>query len=165
MSRNGTKLRISKTGQLTNWHKAIRQLPLQRHKTDPITMNDLTITMGNLEERRADPAKPRDETITDEYLRVLATQASRVPLPVFIADLIIASMAAKYYSTLVWGSWIVIITAILVTRWWILTRLPSKSEVSIDVRERLAVSLSLANGLAHGGSGGGSSRGERVHRD
>ena len=115
-------------------------------------MNDLTITMGNLEERRADPAKPRDETITDEYLRVLATQASRVPLPVFIADLIIASMAAKYYSTLVWGSWIVIITAILVTRWWILTRLPSKSEVSIDVRERLAVSLSLANGLAHGGS-------------
>ena len=115
-------------------------------------MNDLTITMGNLEERRIDPVKARDETITDEYLRVLATQASRVPLPVFIANVIIASMAAKYYSTLLWGSWLLIITAILVTRWWILTRLPLKEEVSIDARERLAVSLSLANGLAHGGS-------------
>ena len=115
-------------------------------------MNDLTITMGNLEERRNDPVMPQDETITDEYLRVLATQASRVPLPVFVADLIIASLAANHYSILVWGSWLVIITAILLARWRILTRLPSRENMSIDQRERLAVSLSLANGLVHGAS-------------
>ena len=115
-------------------------------------MNDLTITMGNLEEIRDDPVMPRDETITDEYLRVLATQASRVPFPVFLAALIIASLAANHYSILVWGSWLVTITAILLARWRILTRLPSKEHVSIEQRERLAVSLSLANGLAHGAS-------------
>jgi signal transduction histidine kinase/CheY-like chemotaxis protein len=115
-------------------------------------MNDLTITMGNLEERRNDPATPQDGTITDEYLRVLATQASRVPVPVFIVALIITSMAASYYSALVWGSWLVIITTILLARWRILTRLPSKQDVSLDQRERIAVSLSLANGLAHGAS-------------
>ena len=115
-------------------------------------MNDLTITMENLEERRDDPAMARDGTIADEYLRVLATQASRVPIPVFIADLIIASMAANHYSILVWGSWLVIITTILLARWRILTRLPSKQDVSIGQRERMAVSLSLANGLVHGAS-------------
>jgi len=115
-------------------------------------MNDLTITMGNLEERRNDPATPQDGTITDEYLRVLATQASRVPIPVFIVAVIITSMAASYYSALVWGSWLVIITTILLARWRILTRLPSKQDVSLDQRERIAVSLSLANGLAHGAS-------------
>ncbi|MGD9392944.1 MAG: hybrid sensor histidine kinase/response regulator, partial [Chromatiales bacterium] len=115
-------------------------------------MNDLTITMGNLEEKRDDPALARDGTIADEYLRVLATQASRVPVPVFIAALIIASMAANHYAVLVWGSWLVIITTILLARWRILTGLPSKQEVSIDQRERIAVSLSLANGLAHGAS-------------
>jgi signal transduction histidine kinase/CheY-like chemotaxis protein len=115
-------------------------------------MNDLTITMGNLEERRNDPATPQDGTITDEYLRVLATQASRVPVPVFIVALIITSMAASYYSALVWGSWLVIITTILLARWRILTRLPSMQDVSIHQRERIAVSLSLANGLAHGAS-------------
>ena len=115
-------------------------------------MNDLTITMGNLEEKRDDPAIARDGTIADEYLRVLATQASRVPVPVFIAALIIASMAANHYGVLVWGSWLVIITTILLARWRILTGLPSKQEVSIDQRERIAVSLSLANGLAHGAS-------------
>jgi signal transduction histidine kinase/CheY-like chemotaxis protein len=115
-------------------------------------MNDLTITMGNLEERRNDPATPQDGTITDEYLRVLATQASRVPVPVFIVAVIITSMAASYYSALVWGSWLVIITTILLARWRILTRLPSMQDVSLDQRERIAVSLSLANGLAHGAS-------------
>jgi signal transduction histidine kinase/CheY-like chemotaxis protein len=115
-------------------------------------MNDLTITMGNLEERRNDPATPQDGTITDEYLRVLATQASRVPIPVFIVAVIITSMAASYYSALVWGSWLVIITTILLARWRILTRLPSMQDVSIHQRERIAVSLSLANGLAHGAS-------------
>lgn len=115
-------------------------------------MNDLTITMGNLEERRNDPATPQDGTITDEYLRVLATQASRVPVPVFIVAVIITSMAASYYSALVWGSWLVIITTILLARWRILTQLPSMQDVSLDQRERIAVSLSLANGLAHGAS-------------
>ncbi|MEJ2317477.1 MAG: HAMP domain-containing sensor histidine kinase, partial [Gammaproteobacteria bacterium] len=115
-------------------------------------MNDLTIIMGNLEERQDDPAMTRDKTIADEYLRVLATQASRVPLPVFVADLIIASLAANHYSALAWGSWLVIITAILLVRWRILTRLPSQLDVSIDRRERIAVVLSLANGLAHGAS-------------
>ena len=115
-------------------------------------MNDLTITMGNLEERRNEPAMSRDETVTDEYLRVLATQASRVPLPVFVADLIIASFAADHFPVMVWGSWLVIITAILLTRWRMLTRLPSMQDISIDRRERIAVSLSLANGLVHGAS-------------
>jgi signal transduction histidine kinase/CheY-like chemotaxis protein len=61
-------------------------------------------------------------------------------------------MAANHYAVLVWGSWLVIITTILLARWRILTGLPSKQEVSIDQRERIAVSLSLANGLAHGAS-------------
>jgi len=115
-------------------------------------MNDLTITMGKLEEIRDEPALAQDETIVDEYLKVLATQASRVPIPVFIAAIIIASMAANHYPVLAWGSWLVIITTILLARWRILTRLPSRQDVSLDLRERVAVSLSLANGLAHGAS-------------
>jgi signal transduction histidine kinase/CheY-like chemotaxis protein len=115
-------------------------------------MNDLTITMGNLEERREDPASTQDETIVDEYLKVLSTQASRVPAPVLIANIIIASMAANHFPALTWGIWLITLTAILAIRWKTLTRLPAKKDININQRMSVAVALSLANGLVHSAS-------------
>ncbi|MGD8678707.1 MAG: hybrid sensor histidine kinase/response regulator [Chromatiales bacterium] len=115
-------------------------------------MNDLTITMGNLEERREDPASTQDEMIADEYLKVLSTQASRVPAPVLIANIIIASMAANHYPALTWGIWLITVTAILAIRWKTLTQLPAKKDININQRMSVAVALSLANGLVHSAS-------------
>lgn len=108
--------------------------------------------MGKLEERSGDPGAMQDKRIESEYLQVLATQASRVPLPVFVADLIIASLAASYFHAAVWGGWLVLVALILVTRWRVLGHLPSRDDIPIERRVNIAIWLSLANGLIHGGS-------------
>ena len=75
-------------------------------------MNHRNSSMGKLRERTRDTVAIQDKTIESEYLEVLATQASRVPLPVFVADLIIASLAASYFPVAVWGGWLLLVSLI-----------------------------------------------------
>lgn len=90
--------------------------------------------------------------LEDQLLLLLGRQAKRVPLPVFVNSLIIAGLAAQYVTPFVWAPWLAAVVLILVARITILPRLPNRSDVPIQKRVRMAIALSLINGIAHGSS-------------
>lgn len=95
----------------------------------------------------SETAPPRLE---DQLLLVLGRQAKRVPLPVFLNSLIIAGLAAQYVSPVFWASWIALVAVVLVARIVILPRLPDRTDIQLKDRVRIAIALSLINGIAHG---------------
>lgn len=95
----------------------------------------------------SETAPPRLE---DQLLLVLGRQAKRVPLPVFLNSLIIAGLAAQYVSPVFWASWIALVAVVLVARIVILPRLPDRTDIPLKDRVRIAIALSLINGIAHG---------------
>lgn len=91
-------------------------------------------------------------SVEEEFLGVLATQASRVPIPVLTIGIICAAMAANYFSAVIWGGWLALVVAVLAARWMVLTRLPRKKHVPISTRINVAASLSLVNGVVQAAS-------------
>jgi signal transduction histidine kinase len=91
-------------------------------------------------------------SVEEEFLDVLATQASRVPIPVLTIGIITAAMAANYFPAVIWGGWLALVVAVLTVRWKVLTWLPHKKQIPIAARINVAVSLSFVNGLVHAAS-------------
>ena len=81
---------------------------------------------------------------------MLARQARRIPVPVFLAALMIAALASDYLPVWILGAWLSLVVAMLAIRWHVLGRLPARTELSAARRLQLAIALSAINGVIHG---------------
>ena len=81
-----------------------------------------------------------------ELLGLLARQGRRVPIPVFLAALMNASMVYGRVPALGLGAWLLLVALVLAVRWTILGRLPKAPGLSDVARLRIAIALSGLNG-------------------
>jgi len=89
-------------------------------------------------------------SVEEELLRLLARQARRMPIPVFLATTMIAAMAMDYIAHGILVAWLSLVAAVLVLRWYVLGRLPTVDSVPAEKRLYAAVALSALNGVTHG---------------
>ncbi len=96
--------------------------------------------------------QPSDATgsLEEELLRLLARQGRRVPIPVFLAAVMIAAMAYGRLPTALLAGWLVLVAIVLGVRWAVLGRLPALTAISAQNRLRIAIALSAINGATHG---------------
>ena len=87
--------------------------------------------------------------VSDELIQLFARQARRVPVPVFLSSLLLASIAARELGGWLPWLWLAAVALILAIRWKVLSSLP---DASLPVRDKLrvAVLLSSVNGLVQG---------------
>jgi signal transduction histidine kinase len=100
--------------------------------------------------RAEDPIVNASSSLEEELLRMLARQARRIPVPVFLAALMIAALASDYLPVWILGAWLSLVVAMLAIRWHVLGRLPARTELSAARRLQLAIALSAINGVIHG---------------
>ena len=98
---------------------------------------------------KADERIGRD--LPDELVQLFARQGKRVPVPVFLCSLLLASMAWSRLGGWIPWLWLSLVAIILAFRWKVLGSLPA---ATLPVRDklRIAVLLSAANGLVQGAS-------------
>ena len=89
-------------------------------------------------------------TLEEELLRALARQTRRVPIPVFLATLMIAALAAQKVPVAAWGGWLLLVAITLVIRRSVLWRLPRMTGYTDREKLRIAILLNVANGVVHG---------------
>jgi signal transduction histidine kinase len=100
--------------------------------------------------------KPVDQSLQatasleEELLRLLARQARRVPVPVFLAALMIAALAWNRLPVWILVAWLALVVSVLAVRWILLGRLPLLAGVPERARLRIAIALSAINGVTHG---------------
>jgi signal transduction histidine kinase/CheY-like chemotaxis protein len=93
---------------------------------------------------------PPSASLEEEILRLLARQGRRVPVPVFLAALLIAALAYGYVQAWILAAWLAWVAIVLAARWVVLGRLPALTGLTAQARLRVAVALSAINGAAHG---------------
>jgi signal transduction histidine kinase len=89
-------------------------------------------------------------TLEEELLRLLARQARRVPLPVFLSAAMIAGLSYGYVPAPLLAAWLVLVAAVLALRWRVFGHLATQSSVPPAERMRVALALSALNGVTHG---------------
>ena len=89
------------------------------------------------------------DSVEHEMLRLISNQARRVPLPVFIALLIMSWIALKPLPVWLVGTWFVMATGVMVMRYIALTALPDMQNVTAQARLQKFVRLNLLSGLTH----------------
>lgn len=93
---------------------------------------------------------PATGTLEGELLTLLARQAQRVPLSVFLACAMIGAFAwGKVPPPAILG-WLALVALVLAVRRRVLTRLPSQAHLNEAKRLRIATVLSAVNGITHG---------------
>jgi len=95
-------------------------------------------------------AERPSSSLEDELLRMLARQARRIPVPVFLAALMIAALASDDLPASVLAGWLALVVGMLAIRWQVLGRLPMRTDIPAAQRLRLAIALSAVNGVVHG---------------
>jgi signal transduction histidine kinase len=89
-------------------------------------------------------------TLEEELLRLLARQARRMPVPVFLSALMIAGLAYGYVPVPFLAAWLGLVVVVLAVRWRVLGRLALPAAASSAERLRAAIALSAVNGMTHG---------------
>ena len=89
--------------------------------------------------------------IEDELLLLLGRQGRRMPLPVFLAAVMIAWLARDAHgaSDARLAGWLAAVALVLGARMLLLARLPAIGQVAAGTRLRVAVALSAVNGSTH----------------
>jgi len=104
---------------------------------------------------QADAAAGADKRIgddlPDELIQLFARQGRRVPIPVFLCSLLLASMAWSQLGGWLPWLWLSAVALILAVRWKVLGSLPAAPLPPRD-KLRVAVLLSGVNGLVQGAS-------------
>jgi signal transduction histidine kinase len=98
---------------------------------------------------QAEHASHAASSLEEELLRMLARQARRLPIPVFLAALMIGALASDRVPAWAVYGWLALVAAMLAIRWRVLGRLPARTEVSAASRVRIAIALSAVNGVTH----------------
>ena len=91
-------------------------------------------------------------TVYRYLLQLLADQSRRVPFPVLGLLIVLALIASQRMPVWIPALWVLFAMGVLALRWRWLGLLPRRDDLSLQARLRLAVALSLLNGLAHGAS-------------
>ena len=86
-------------------------------------------------------------TLEDELLELLASQARKVLVPVFIVSAMIASFAAPYIDRRQWIGWLVAVFCILLARAIVIPLLKRSDQLSRFRRLSIIIGLSLAHGV------------------
>jgi two-component system, sensor histidine kinase len=89
-------------------------------------------------------------SLEEELLRMLARQARRIPIPVFLAAVTIAAIASDHVPAWTLIGWLGLVTLVLVIRWYVLAVPTTLSRVAPQTRLRIALALSALNGVTHG---------------
>jgi signal transduction histidine kinase len=89
-------------------------------------------------------------TLEEELLAFLARQSRRIPVPVFLAALMIAALAWDYVRAGILAAWLCLVAVVLLVRWQVLDRLPGMHAVTPARRLQAAMVLSAVNGVTHG---------------
>ncbi|HWP10374.1 MAG TPA: hybrid sensor histidine kinase/response regulator [Ramlibacter sp.] len=95
--------------------------------------------------------EPTGHDLPDELIELFARQGKRVPLPVFLCSLLLASIAWSELGGWLPWLWLSAVTLILAIRWKVLGSLPA-AKLPIAGKLRVAVLLSGLNGLVQGAS-------------
>ena len=88
-------------------------------------------------------------SIESELLHLLARQGWMGPIPTLISLGVIAAFATPHVSAWVWGGWMLLCAAVLFGRSAILIQLPRLNQYSEDRRLKIAILLSVINGITH----------------
>lgn len=97
----------------------------------------------------SDTLTAQPDSVEQEMVRLISNQARRVPLPVFIALVIMSSIAFKPLPAWLVGIWFVVATAVMVSRYLTLKALPDAYELSPQERLQKFVKLNLISGVTH----------------
>jgi signal transduction histidine kinase/ActR/RegA family two-component response regulator len=89
-------------------------------------------------------------SLEEALLRVLAAQARRIPLPVFVVAAMIAALAAQHLPLWICVGWLALVAAVLLARFFVLGRLPANARLTVAGKLRVAIALSALNGVVHG---------------
>ena len=101
----------------------------------------------------APPALPRnapDAEVDLRFLEFLAEQSARVSVAVFCILVVMALVAGTQLPYWVTTAWFACAVAVMLARRYWLSVLPQRSDLALALRIRIAIGLSLANGIAHG---------------
>jgi signal transduction histidine kinase/ActR/RegA family two-component response regulator len=98
------------------------------------------------------PPPPPSETFEAQLLLLLAKQARRVPLPVFVCTCMIAGMAASSIALPWLAGWLALVVGVLAVRWRVIGTLDQRTSIPLRTRLRIAILLSALNGTLHGAS-------------
>ena len=86
------------------------------------------------------------ESLEDELLDLLASQARKVIAPVFLVSAMIASFATPYVAKSQWIGWLVAVFGILLARWIVIPKLAGAERLTRRGRLFIIVTLSLLHG-------------------
>lgn len=92
---------------------------------------------------------PMPDSVEQEMVRLISNQARRVPLPVFIAVVIMSWIAFKPLPAWLVGVWFVIATIVMISRYLALIALPNLQNLTAQARLQKFVKLNLISGLTH----------------
>lgn len=99
----------------------------------------------------ADHRLPEPATsVEHELLALLNRQVRRVPVPVFLAAVLVAGLAYGRVPTWLLAVWLGLVVVVLIARRLVLGRVSAAGLLTIDQKLRLAVAMSAANGITHG---------------
>ena len=90
------------------------------------------------------------DNLDEELLRLIAAGAGWVPLPVFVGTVLIFSISYDTAPRFWVIAWLASVLGILTLRYFVLTRLPHRTDLPARARLRIAVFLSALNGCVHG---------------
>ncbi|MBU3070612.1 hybrid sensor histidine kinase/response regulator [Aestuariicella sp. G3-2] len=88
-------------------------------------------------------------SIESELLRLLARQGWMGPVPTLISLGVIAAFASSHVSPWIWGGWMALCAIVLFGRSAILIKLPNLTQYPESSRMKVAMSLSIINGMTH----------------
>jgi signal transduction histidine kinase/CheY-like chemotaxis protein len=90
------------------------------------------------------------DNLDEELLRLIAAGAGWVPLPVFVGTVLIFSISYGSAPRFWVVAWLATVLGTLTLRYFVLTRLPHRTDLPARTRLRIAVLLSGLNGCVHG---------------
>lgn len=96
------------------------------------------------------PINDSTRTLEDELLVLLASQARKVLIPVFVVSAMIAGLAAPYIPAYQWIGWLVAVFLILLARRIVIPMLAENASVDRRTRLLVIVVLSFLHGCAQG---------------
>ncbi len=94
--------------------------------------------------------EPPSASLEEELLRLLARQVRRIPVPVFLAALLVAGLAYGHVPSWILALWLSAVAIVLAVRRVVISRLPVLSDMSVRARLHIAVGLMAVNGVTHG---------------
>lgn len=89
-------------------------------------------------------------SVEHELLALLNRQVRRVPIPVFLAAVLVAGLAYGRVPNWLIAVWLGLVVVVLIARRLVLGRVSAAGFLTIDQKLRLAVAMSATNGITHG---------------